>query len=114
MIKQKSIKYNFIFNLMRNLSSILFPMITLPYLSRVLQPEGIGKINFADQFVAYFVILASLGIPLYGTREIAKVRDDREKLNEVFNEIFIINIVTSIIAYSLFFIFFLTGDKLQK
>lgn len=114
MIKQKSIKYNFIFNLMRNLSSILFPMITLPYLSRVLQPEGIGKINFADQFVAYFVILASLGIPLYGTREIAKVRDNREKLTEVFNEIFIINIVTSIIAYGLFFIFFLTGDKLQK
>ena len=64
MIKQKSIKYNFIFNLMRNLSSILFPMITLPYLSRVLQPEGIGKINFADQFVAYFVILASLVILL--------------------------------------------------
>jgi len=89
-------------------------MITLPYLSRVLQPEGIGKINFADQFVAYFVILASLGIPLYGTREIAKVRDNREKLTEVFNEIFIINIVTSIIAYGLFFIFFLTGDKLQK
>lgn len=114
MIKQKSIKYNFIFNLMRNLSSILFPMITLPYLSRVLEPDGIGKINFAEQFVAYFVILASLGIPLYGTREIAKVRDDREKLSEVFNEIFIINIVTSIIAYGMFFVFFITGDKLQK
>jgi O-antigen/teichoic acid export membrane protein len=114
MIKQKSIKYNFVFNLMRNLSSILFPMITLPYLSRVLMPEGIGKINFADQFVAYFVILASLGIPLYGTREIAKVRDDREKLNDVFNEIFIINICTSIIAYAVFFIFFFTSNKLEK
>ena len=109
-----SVRYNFVFNLIRNLSSLLFPMITLPYLSRVLEPAGIGKISFADQFVAYFVIIASLGIPLYGTREIAKVRDDKEKLNEVFNEIFQINILTSIFAYGLFFIFFIFGDKMQK
>lgn len=98
-----SLKRNYIFNLVKNLSMVLLPMISFPYLSRVLQPDGIGKINFASSFVQYFVMLSALGIPLYGTREIAKVRNDKAKLNQTFNELFQLNLISTIISYSIFF-----------
>lgn len=112
--KTPSLQKNFVFNLLRNISMILFPMITFPYLSRILLPEGIGKINFANSVVQYFTIFAALGIPLYGTREVAKVRDNRAKLNELVNELFQINIITTIIAYFAFVILLVFSERLQS
>ena len=72
-------------------SSILFPLITFPYVSRVLLPVGNGKITFVSSVTAYFTLFASLGIPTYGIRVCAGLRDHKEKLSKTVQEILIIN-----------------------
>ncbi len=113
-MKTASIKRNFLFNLLKNISLVLFPMITFPYLSRVLGPEGIGKTNFANSVIQYFVMLSALGIPLYGTREVAKVRENKTELNKLVNELFQINVFSTILAYLLFLILFFTNKKINS
>lgn len=99
-----SIKLNFIMNAILTLSSILFPLLTFRYVSRILLPVGTGKVSFATSFISYFSMFAQLGIPTYGIRLCAKVRDDREKLTKTVQELFIINIVMTVIAYAAFFV----------
>jgi len=84
------------------MSQFIFPLITFPYVSRILLPEGTGKVSFATSIISYFTMLAQLGIPTYGIRACAKVRDDKEQLSKTTQEIFIINIVMSILAYIVF------------
>lgn len=99
----KSIKLNFIMNAILTLSSILFPLITFRYVSRILLPVGTGKVSFATSFISYFSMFAQLGIPTYGIHLCAKVRDDREKLTRTVQELFIINIVMTVVAYGALF-----------
>ena len=91
--KQKSLKLNFIMNAILTMSSFLFPLITFPYVSRVLLPAGTGRVSFANSVVTYFVMISQLGIPTYGIRACAVVRDDEEKLKKTVYELFIINVV---------------------
>ena len=84
-----SIKKNAVLNIIRTLLSIIFPLVTFPYVTRVLGPVGLGKTQFASNFISYFVMFAGLGIGTYGIREIAKKRDDKQELSKVFKEIFI-------------------------
>lgn len=98
----KSIKKNVVLNALKVLMSMIFPLIAFPYASRVLGPSGVGKVDFSVSIVAYFVLLASLGITTYGIRQGATIRDSKEKLSTFVQEIFIINLVTTIIAYILF------------
>ena len=74
----RTVKFNFIMNAILTVSSILFPLITFPYISRVLLVEGSGKVAFATSVVSYFTMFATLGIPTYGIRACARVRDDKE------------------------------------
>lgn len=101
--KQKSLKINFIMNVILTMSSFVFPLITFPYVSRVLFPSGTGKISFAMSFITYFSMFAQMGIPTYGIRACAKVRDNKEKLSKTVQEILIINLVMCIIVYAAFF-----------
>ena len=87
-------------------------MITFPYVSRVLSPVGTGKVSFANSVVSYFVILAQLGIPTYGIRACAKVRDDRQKLTKVVQELFIIGFIMCMISYVIFAIGLFTVPRL--
>ena len=87
----RSVKFNFIMNFLLTASSIIFPLITFPYVSRVLQAAGNGKVAFATAVLTYFTMFASLGIPTYGIRVCAQVRDDREKLSRTVQELLIIN-----------------------
>lgn len=96
-----SIKRNFMMNIILTISSFIFPLISFPYVSRVLQPEGIGKVNLANSLVSYFLIVAQLGIPTYGIRATAQVRDDTKKLSKVSQELLTINLVMCAIAYIL-------------
>ena len=104
MKREPNIKINAVLNIIKTLSSILFPLITFPYISRVLQPENIGKINFSTSFITYFSLVASLGITTYAIRECALVRKEKEKLNLISSQIFSINVYTTIISYILLFI----------
>ncbi len=92
------IKKNYFYNALITFLNIGFPIITIPYLTRVLGPESFGKVNFFLSFVQYFVIFANLGIHSYAIREIAKARNDREKLNKIFSEIFSLYLISNIIA----------------
>ena len=103
-MKQHSVFYNFIMNVILTVSSFIFPLITFPYVSRILLPEGTGKVSFAASVVNYFLLLAQLGIPTYGIRACAKVRDNKEALNKTAQEIFVISIIMCIVSYVLFFI----------
>ena len=68
----KSLKINTILNMIKTCSNIIFPLITFPYISRVLMTENVGKVNFGDSYVSYFSLIASLGITTYAIRECAK------------------------------------------
>lgn len=98
-MKQKSLKLNVIMNMILTMSSFIFPLITFPYVSRILLPEGTGKVSFATSLISYFLLFAQLGIPTYGIRACAKVRDNREELTRTAQELFIINLIMSAISY---------------
>lgn len=102
--KEKSLKKNFCMNAILTMSQFIFPLITFPYVSRILLAEGTGKVSFATSIISYFAMFAQLGIPTYGIRACAQVRNDKKKLSKTAQEIFIINIIMSILAYIVFFI----------
>lgn len=101
----KSIKKNFIINGIKIFFNLIFPIITFPYISRVLGPIGIGKITFATSITNYFLLFTNLGIPLYGIREIARTRENRLSLSKSFSEILFLNLITTIIGMIIFIIF---------
>ncbi len=106
-MSNKSVKKNFFYNFSLNIFNIAFPLVTSPYVSRILGANNLGKYSFAISLSNWFLIFAAFGIPTYGIREIAKVKNNKEKLNKTFSELFILNFITtliSLIAY-LFFIF---------
>jgi O-antigen/teichoic acid export membrane protein len=72
-----SVKKNFAFNVLLVISNIVFPILVFPYIARILGPKGLGDAHFALQFSKWFVTVASLGIPIYGLREVAKVKNNK-------------------------------------
>ena len=100
----QSVKKNAALNVIRTLMSLIFPLVTFPYVSRVLGPVGIGKVHYAQSIVSYFSMIAMLGINTYGLREAAKIRDNKDKLSQFYREIMAINLFSTIVAYILFFI----------
>lgn len=114
MSEKKSLKLNFIMNAMLTMSSFLFPLISAPYIYRVLQAEGKGKVTFATSLVAYFLMLARLGIPTYGVRACAKVRDDKHALSKTAHELLIINLIMSLVSYGLLFLALVFVPQLRE
>lgn len=97
----KSIKQNFLYNILLNTSKVLFPLVTAPYISRVLEPDGIGLFNFANTYTNYFALFAALGIPFYGIREVAKIKNDKEAQTKFVSEIITISTITTILCTAL-------------
>lgn len=94
-----SLKGNIILNYVNTIAGLIFPIITFPYAARVLLPEGIGVVNFQNSIIGYIVLLTSLGIPLYGVREIAKCRNDIELRDRTTVEILILSVLLSLLGY---------------
>ena len=92
----EQIKKNSIYNSIKSYIQVVFPLITFPYISRVLQAENVGKINFIDSFMSYFVMISTLGINTYAIRECAKVKGDKIRLGKTASEIFTINLITTL------------------
>ena len=97
-----SIKKNFLYNILLNISNIAFPIITIPYVSRILGVDQIGEFSFVTTLVEYFVLFAALGKTLFGSREIAKLKDNKRSCNRLFNRLFTINIISSIFVSFIF------------
>lgn len=94
----KSLARNSAFNVLYTVLNLLFPIITSAYVARVLLPEGVGKVAYAQSIVSYFVTFASLGLPSYALREIARVKKQQEKKNKLFTELLIINAISTSIS----------------
>lgn len=112
--KIHSVQFNFIMNAILTVSSFVFPMITFPYASRVLLVENYGKVTFATSVLTYFAMFAALGIPNYGIRACARVRDDKVKLSRTAQELMIINLITSAITYVAFFVSLIFVKRFQQ
>lgn len=113
-IKIKSIKFNFVMNIILKLSSIIFPLISLPYITRILGTAGNGKVAFATSIISYFSMFAQLGIPTYGIRVCAKCRDNKEKLTKTVQEILTINMISTVFSYIVFIILMLYVPKFHE
>ena len=94
-MKEKSVGKNAVLNMLKTVVTLIFPLLTFPYISRVLQVENLGKVNFANSVVNYFVLFATLGLKTYGIREGATVRNDREKFQKFFSEVFTLTIIST-------------------
>ena len=99
--KQKSLKLNMILNAVRGALSVLFPLITFPYVSRILGVENIGRYNYANSIISYFLLLSGLGIGSYAIRDGAAFRESKSELNRFANEMFTINMLSTVISYAL-------------
>ena len=99
--KQKNISINFIFSFIKTLMGVIFPLITFPYAMRVLGPEYIGKVDYAQATMTYFTLIAAFGISAYAIREGSRIRNDKKKIEEFASQMFTINLVTMVIGYVL-------------
>lgn len=113
-MKKKSIGVNAILNGLRSVLNILFPIITFPYVSRVLLVKGIGIYNFSSSIVSYFSLIAGLGIGTYAIREGAKLRDNQGKISQFASQVFTINMCSTGLAYLLLFVCLLIFSKLHN
>ena len=114
MSQQVSVKKNFVMNIILTASSFLFPLITFPYISRILLPAGTGKVSFATSLISYFNMFAQLGIPTYGICACARVRDNREELTRTAHELLLINLVMSAFSYAALIIGILFISRLRE
>lgn len=101
---QKSVGKNAVLNVFRTVIALIFPLITFPYISRVLQVENLGKVNFVNSIISYFILIAILGVKTYGTREGAALRDNRDKFQRFYSQVFTITLITTLISYILLFL----------
>lgn len=97
----KSVAKNAVYNGVRTICNMLFPLITYPYATRVLMAENLGKVDFGASVISYFVLIAGLGISTYATREGAGYREDRKRLDQFSSEVFTINVASTFISYLL-------------
>ena len=109
----KSVKRNAILNVIKQGCTILFPLITLPYVTRVLGKDGLGKYSFASSVTGYFVLIAALGIQTYAVREGAPIRDSKEKIETFGSQVFSINVWSSLVAYILLAILLMISSKIR-
>ncbi|PJM78661.1 flippase [Bifidobacterium scaligerum] len=110
----KSIKINVVMNLILSASSMIFPLITVPYVSRVLSVEANGAVSFAQSVTGFAAIFCTLGIQTYGIRACAQVRDDREALSRVVRELLLIIAICTTITMVIFAILVFTVPRFAE
>ena len=109
-----SVKKNFIYNLSYQVLVMILPLITTPYISRVIGAEGVGIQSYTYSIANYFVLFAMLGVNNHGNRSIAMVRNDKEKLNRTFMSIYLIQVIMSILMIILYIIYITFFAKSYK
>lgn len=114
MKKDKSLSLNSFMNTFKTFMGLVFPLITYPYALRVLGVNNIGKNNYANSIVSYFILLAGLGINRYAIREGARIRDDRKKFSRFAGQMLAINIVSVTVAYVSLFILLMLVPSLNS
>ncbi|CAM2792233.1 flippase [Latilactobacillus sakei] len=96
---------NYLYNVFYQVFVLLVPLITMPYIARVLGPTGVGINSFTNSNTQYFILIGSIGVSLYGNRQIAYYRDDKVKASQIFWEVFLMRMITILVALAAFFVF---------
>ncbi len=109
-----SIKKNFFYSSFLTTANYIFPLLTYPYVSRVLGVANIGVCNFVDSIIHYFILFSMMGVGIVGIREVAAHKGDREKLSEVFCGLFFLNTITTFVALIILVIAILMVEQLQE
>ncbi len=112
-MKQRSIRFNYFLNVSRIVFGILVGLLTMPYVNRTIGVEGLGKIEYINSIITYFVLFSALGIPMYGIREIANRRDNLEERSKFVIELLSILFVTTLVSYFVLFCFVINIDSLD-
>ena len=110
----RSVKTNYLYNLLYQITAILLPLITMPYVSRVLGPQGVGTNSLTNANTQYFMLLGTLGITMYATKKIATVRENKRKLRQTFWEIFSIQFIGCMISYVIFVLVLGLNDSIIR
>lgn len=113
-MKQKSVEKNAILNAIRTILNLIGPLVTYPYVSRILGVNHIGSINYTNSIIQYFILISGLGISTYGIREGAKRRNNQIKLNLYLSECFTINVIFTAVSYAFLIILLFTFESLEK
>src|SRR3954470_21460936 len=92
------VKKNLVYYFILSASQVLLPLISIPYLSRVLDPSGVGKVSFIDSLAYFFVAIAEFGITVYGTREVARHREHSKELSKIISELLLLHVITSAVT----------------
>lgn len=109
----QSVKVNYILNLINTGTQMLFPLITFPYVCRVIEADGIGQINFFQSIISYISLFTCLGIPMYAIREIARDRSDVVQMNRMAMEILLLHSMLTLVGYAIVAILCLTVPQIQ-
>lgn len=107
----QSVKKNYLYNLTYQMLTLILPLVTTPYVSRVLGAQNLGIYSYTLSISAFFILFGSLGIAMYGQREIAFVRDSREKRSSTFWEIVTLRAITMLFSIVIFYIAFVNGNN---
>lgn len=110
----RSVKTNYILNLINVGSQMLFPLITFPYACRVIEAEGIGQVNFFSSIIGYVSLFTCLGIPMYAIREIARDRNDIIKMNRTAVEILLLHALLTVAGYLIVAVLCLTVPQIKE
>lgn len=109
-----SVKKNFFFSSILTVANYVFPLLTYPYVSRVLGVTNIGICNFVDSIVQYFIMFSMLGTVTVGIRAIAQNKDNQITLNRAFNSVFFLNTMSTFIVLVVFILFYLLTPKMHS
>lgn len=109
----QSVKVNYILNLINTGTQMLFPLITFPYVCRIIEADGIGQINFFQSIISYISLFTCLGIPMYAIREIARDRSDVVQMNRTAMEILLLHSMLTLVGYAIVAILCLTVPQIQ-
>lgn len=113
-VKQRSLVINGLLSSIRTLSTIIFPLITYPYITEKLSVSSIGKINFSQSIISYFALIAAFGVSTFAIRTGARIRDDRAVFEVFAKRVFTINVFTTVISLILLILLMILPTKLTE
>ena len=108
------VRKNFIYNLIYQVFTIVLPLITVPYISRILGAKGVGEYSYSAAYVQYFIIIGMIGVSIYGNRQIAYVKKDKEKLSKEFWNIYTLQFITTTLSLIIYLITFVGVNSTNR
>lgn len=109
-----SIAKNLVYNLLLQIATLVLPLITVPYISRILGAGGIGTYSYTLSITQYFIIIGTLGLTMYGNRQIAYTRDDKEKMSKTFWSLLLLRVITAGLAALLYIVIFWNAQTYRE